>query len=104
MEEVFDQIEMSERLEKRVAMATLVATRGTSPKKRRLEDVGEPTGRILGSVTIGGCADAQVIEESEKRSRLLNHDYSPSNWAKRTPGKADSPAPEQSRSWSNPWT
>ena len=33
MEEVFDQIEKLRKSEKRVAMATLVATRGTSPKK-----------------------------------------------------------------------
>jgi xanthine dehydrogenase accessory factor len=47
-------------------MATLVATKGTSPKKEGSKMwVGEE-GRILGSVTIGGCADARVIEESEE--------------------------------------
>ena len=104
MEEVFDQIEMFGKAEKRVAMATLVATRGTSPKKEGAKMWVSEQGRILGAVTIGGCVDAHVIEESEKRSRLLNQDSSPSNWAKRTPGKAGSPAPEQSRSWSNLWT
>jgi xanthine dehydrogenase accessory factor len=47
-------------------MATLVATRGTSPKREGAKMwVGEE-GRILGSVTIGGCVDARVIAESEK--------------------------------------
>ena len=66
MEEVFDQINKLGKAEKRVAMATLVATRGTSPKKEGAKMwVGEQ-GRILGSVTIGGCIDAHVIEESEE--------------------------------------
>ncbi len=66
MEEVFDQIEALGKTEKRVAMATLVATRGTAPKKEGAKMwVGEG-GRILGSVTIGGCVDARVIEDSEE--------------------------------------
>ena len=66
MEELFADIERLARVEKRVAMATLVATRGTSPKKEGAKMwVGE-AGRILGSVTIGGCVDARVIAESEK--------------------------------------
>jgi len=76
MEELFEDIEKLARVEKRVAMATLVATRGTSPKREGAKMwVGE-AGRILGSVTIGGCVDARVIAESEKalstcESRLL---------------------------------
>ena len=66
MEEVFDQIEKLGKAEKRVAMATLVATRGTSPKKEGAKMWVSEQGRILGSVTIGGCVDAQVIEESEE--------------------------------------
>src|SRR6187551_2489441 len=79
MEELFEDIEKLAQAEKRVAMATLVATRGTSPKKEGAKLwVGE-AGRILGSVTIGGCVDAQVIAESEKalasgESRLLQMD------------------------------
>jgi xanthine dehydrogenase accessory factor len=66
MEELFEDIEKLVRTEKRVAMATLVATRGTSPKREGAKMwVGEE-GRILGSVTIGGCVDARVIAESEK--------------------------------------
>ena len=66
MEELFEDLEKLARVEKRVAMATLVATRGTSPKREGAKMwVGEE-GRILGSVTIGGCVDARVIAESEK--------------------------------------
>lgn len=77
MEKVFDQIEKLGKAEKRVAMATLVATRGTSPKKEGAKMWVSAQGRILGSVTIGGCADARVIEESEEaiagfESRLLS--------------------------------
>lgn len=65
MDELFEDIERLARAEKRVAMATLVATRGTSPKREGAKMwVGEE-GRILGSVTIGGCVDARVIAESE---------------------------------------
>ena len=66
MEEVFDQIETLGKTEKRVAMATLVATRGTSPKKEGAKMWVSEAGRILGGVTIGGCADARVIEEAEE--------------------------------------
>ncbi|HEU5459006.1 MAG TPA: XdhC/CoxI family protein [Pyrinomonadaceae bacterium] len=66
MEELFEDIEKLVSAEKRVAMATLVATRGTNPKREGAKMwVGEE-GRILGSVTIGGCVDARVIAESEK--------------------------------------
>src|SRR5262249_61180871 len=76
MEELFEDIEKLARAEKRIAMATLVATRGTSPKREGAKMwVGEE-GRILGSVTIGGCVDARVIAESEQalssfKSRLV---------------------------------
>lgn len=66
MVEPFDDIEKLASVEKRAAMATLVATRGTSPKKEGAKMwVGEE-GRILGSVTIGGCVDARVIAAAEK--------------------------------------
>ena len=66
MDELFQDIQKLAETEKRVAMATLVATRGTSPKREGAKMwVGEE-GRILGSVTIGGCVDARVIAESER--------------------------------------
>ena len=64
MDELHRDLEALARSEQRVAMATLVATRGTTPKKEGAKMwVGEG-GRILGSVTIGGCVDARVIAES----------------------------------------
>src|SRR5687768_17477372 len=47
-------------------MATLVATRGTTPKKEGAKMWVGGGGRIIGSVTIGGCVDVRVIEESEE--------------------------------------
>jgi len=77
MQEFFTQLDLLRATERKVAMATLVATRGTTPKKEGAKMwVGEG-GRILGSVTIGGCVDARVIAESEEvltngGSRLLS--------------------------------
>lgn len=79
MDELFTDLETLAKFEKRVAMATLVGTRGTSPKREGAKMwVGEE-GRILGSVTIGGCVDARVIEDAEKalatsQPRLLKVD------------------------------
>jgi len=79
MDELFTDLEKLARVEKRIAMATLVATRGTTPKREGAKMwVGEE-GRILGSVTIGGCVDARVIVDAEKalassQPRLLQVD------------------------------
>ena len=59
-----------------MAVATLVNTRGTTPRKEGAKMLVGEGGRVLGSVTIGGCVDAQVIEESayvldRNRPRLL---------------------------------
>jgi xanthine dehydrogenase accessory factor len=64
--ETFEQLEQLRRCETRVAMATLVATRGTTPKKEGAKMWVGGGGRIIGSVTIGGCVDVRVIEESEE--------------------------------------
>jgi xanthine dehydrogenase accessory factor len=75
--EIFEQLDSVRRNEACVAMVTLVATKGTTPKKEGAKMwVGEG-GRIAGSVTIGGCVDARVIEESEEvlatgRPKLLS--------------------------------
>ena len=54
----------AEQRERRVAMATLVATRGTTPKKEGAKMWVGDGGHILGSVTIGGCVDARVVAEA----------------------------------------
>lgn len=60
----------------RAAVATLIATEGTSPKEAGAKMWVDADGKILGAVTIGGCVDARVIEESarvlaEGRPQLL---------------------------------
>jgi xanthine dehydrogenase accessory factor len=76
MSEFFEQIDRLRQHEGRAALATLVNTRGTTPRKEGAKMwVGEG-GQILGSVTIGGCVDAEVMAEAEdvlagKRPRLL---------------------------------
>jgi xanthine dehydrogenase accessory factor len=66
MKDVAEQLEDLSKVEKRVAMVTLVATRGTAPKKEGAKMwVGEG-GHLLGAVTIGGCVDARAIEASEQ--------------------------------------
>jgi xanthine dehydrogenase accessory factor len=46
-------------------MATLIRTMGTTPRRAGARMFVGEGGRILGSVTIGGCVDARVIEEAE---------------------------------------
>lgn len=62
VQELFEQLDELRTRNRRVAMATLVETRGTSPKKEGSKMwVGE-VGRVVGSVTIGGCVDAHVVD------------------------------------------
>jgi xanthine dehydrogenase accessory factor len=77
--ELFDNLAKLRGTEGKVALATLVNTRGTTPRKEGAQMLVGEGGRILGSVTIGGCVDAQVIEESAEvlgrnRPRLLELD------------------------------
>ncbi|MGH7712200.1 MAG: XdhC family protein, partial [Gemmatimonadaceae bacterium] len=57
-----DRFELPE--EGRAAVATLIATQGTTPKEAGAKMWVDESGRILGSVTIGGCVDARVIEQA----------------------------------------
>src|SRR2546425_8713131 len=66
MAELFDHIDQLRRSPGRVAVATLVNTRGTTPRKEGAKMLVAEGGDVLGSVTIGGCVDAQVIEESAR--------------------------------------
>src|SRR2546422_9632351 len=79
MAELFDHLDELRRSARKVAVATLVNTRGTTPRKEGAKMVVGEGGAILGSVTIGGCVDAQGLEESEDvlatmRPRLLEVD------------------------------
>lgn len=51
---------------RRAAMATLVATEGSSPRTTGSRMWVDEEGHIVGSVTIGGCVDARVIEASAR--------------------------------------
>src|SRR6266852_5624268 len=64
MSELFENLDRLRNAEGKVAVATLVNTRGTTPRKEGAKMLVGEDGRVLGSVTIGGCVDAQVIEES----------------------------------------
>ncbi|MFQ5899632.1 MAG: XdhC family protein, partial [Candidatus Methylomirabilia bacterium] len=66
MHELFGQLDQLKHSEEKVALATLVNTRGTTPRKEGAKMLVGAGGRILGSVTIGGCVDAQVIAEAEE--------------------------------------
>jgi xanthine dehydrogenase accessory factor len=48
----------------RAAVATLIATQGATPREAGAKMWIDEAGHILGSVTIGGCVDARVIEEA----------------------------------------
>jgi len=65
MDESLSPLEQLRATERRAAVGTLVAAKGTTPKKEGAKVwVGEG-GRIHGSVTIGGCVDARVVQEAE---------------------------------------
>src|SRR5678815_1812693 len=71
-----DRIDQMKNTSRKVAVATLVNTRGTTPRKEGAKMLVDESGAVLGSVTIGGCVDAQVMEEAADvlatmRPRLL---------------------------------
>jgi xanthine dehydrogenase accessory factor len=49
---------------RQAAMATLVRTSGATPRKEGAKMFVDANGDIFGSVTIGGCVDARVIEQA----------------------------------------
>jgi xanthine dehydrogenase accessory factor len=62
--ETFELIDRLRRAGRRATMATLVRTAGTTPRKEGTKMFVGDDGTIFGSVTIGGCVDARVIERS----------------------------------------
>jgi len=63
--ETFELIDQLRRSGKRSTMATLVRTIGTTPRKEGTKMFVGEGGAIFGSVTIGGCVDAKVIEQAD---------------------------------------
>ncbi|MGD8278935.1 MAG: XdhC family protein [Gemmatimonadota bacterium] len=79
MSDFFDEIEAFGADEDSAVLATLVATRGTSPRKEGARMWVRADGAIAGSVTIGGCVDAYVLHATEQMpegpaARLLSLD------------------------------
>jgi xanthine dehydrogenase accessory factor len=62
--ETFELIERLRRAQTRAAMATLVRTHGTTPRKEGTTMFVGEDGGVFGSVTIGGCVDARVMEHA----------------------------------------
>ena len=64
--ETFELIDRLRGSGTRAAMATLVGTKGSTPRKDGTKMFVGEGGSIFGSVTIGGCVDARVIEASHE--------------------------------------
>src|SRR3954468_7124932 len=64
-----EQLEQLARSERHVAMATLVAARGGSPRPLGSKLFVGQGGRLVGSVSIGGCVDARVVEHGDRLLR-----------------------------------
>ncbi|HKN66558.1 MAG TPA: XdhC family protein [Gemmatimonadaceae bacterium] len=70
MSELFEQLSRISASGRPAALATLVAAAGTTPKTAGATMCVGEDGSVLGSVTIGGCVDARVIERAEQVVRL----------------------------------
>jgi xanthine dehydrogenase accessory factor len=63
---ILEQLVQLRAHETRVAMATLIAARGGSPRPLGAKLFVGEGGRLLGSVSIGGCVDSRVVEHGER--------------------------------------
>ena len=61
---VFDEILRAAQGSARAALATVIATERTAPRKEGAKMLVLEDTTLTGAVTIGGCVDAQVIEAS----------------------------------------
>src|SRR4029453_15132172 len=64
MSELFEHIDKLKQEESKVAVATLVNTRGTTPRKEGAKMVVGEGGRGVGSATIGGAGAARAVQWS----------------------------------------
>lgn len=69
MADFLEQLDMLRASDTRVAMATLVGARGGSPRPLGAKLFVGEGGRLLGSVSIGGCVDARVVEHGDRLLR-----------------------------------
>src|SRR6185369_14262306 len=66
MADLLEELGILRAPERRVAMATLIGARGGSPRPIGAKLFVGEGGRLLGSVSIGGCVDARVVEHGER--------------------------------------
>jgi xanthine dehydrogenase accessory factor len=66
MADLLEQLAALREHETRVAMATLIGARGGSPRPLGAKLFVGEGGRLLGSVSIGGCVDSRVVEHGER--------------------------------------
>lgn len=66
MSELLEQFARLKSSKQPAALATLVAAAGATPKKTGSTMWVAADGSVLGSVTIGGCVDARVLERAER--------------------------------------
>ena len=66
MSELLEQFARVKSSKQPAALATLVAAAGATPKKTGSTMWVAADGSVLGSVTIGGCVDARVLERAER--------------------------------------
>jgi len=69
MKEIFDELLRASQSATPAAVATVVATEGTAPRKEGSKMLVIGGRSLRGVVTIGGCVDSQVIEASEEVAR-----------------------------------
>ena len=65
MSELLEQFVRVLASRRRAALATLISAKGTTPKKAGATMWVGSGGELVGSVTIGGCVDARVIERAD---------------------------------------
>src|SRR5438445_10514090 len=65
MSELLEQFASVMEAGRPAALATLVAAAGATPKKAGSTMWVSDEGAVLGSVTIGGCVDARVVERAQ---------------------------------------
>lgn len=61
MPDLLDQLDQLRQTERRVAMATLMSAKGGSPRPVGSKLFVSEGGRLLGSVSIGGCVDRDLV-------------------------------------------
>lgn len=78
MDEVFDQLELARERGEPVVLATVAATRGSTPRRAGARMIVRADGSFCGTIG-GGCGEAEVLEEAlsahkDGRPRLVRVD------------------------------